>query len=126
MSAIRFSSSVGLTDVSISVLNRKAGDPVQVILRVAADGGVAWIETDVPQVVETREQADLREHAHAGDEDEADMLGAVLDDAVEPAQVIPVGSRKIGIVEHVEDRLVVLVDQNDHVPLGVMVAGNGG
>ena len=72
------------------------------------------------EVVETREQADLREHAHAGDEDEADMLGTALDDAVEPALVIPVGPCEIGVAEHVEDRLVVFVNQNGHLPPGGM------
>ena len=75
------------------------------------------------EVVEAREQAGLGEHAHAGDEGEADMLRAALDDAVEPAQVVAVGCREFRVVQHVQDRLVVLVHEDGHLlPRCVMQA----
>ena len=70
------------------------------------------------QVVETREQADVREHADPGKEHEPDMLGTALDDAVKPPQVIPVRPGPVRIVQDIEHRLVVFIHQNDHRLLG--------
>ncbi len=94
---------------------------VDIRVGVAADRGEAGIEADVLEVVHVREQADPGEHAHAGDEDEADMGGAVLDDAVDTAQVLPVGAGPVGVGQPVKDRLVVFIDE-DHDTLagGVM------
>lgn len=44
------------------------------------------------------------------------IIGAALDDSVEPLEVIPVGFGHFGIVDDIQDRLVVFVHEN-HVPL---------
>ena len=49
------------------------------------------------------------------------MRVAVLDDRVQPAQEVAVGARHVGRVQHVEDRLVVLVDQHHDPPAGAFV-----
>ena len=79
------------------------GYRAQVPVRISADGGVIGIETDVPEVVETRKETHPGEHADPGDEDEADVPGTALDDAVEAPQVVPVGGGHFGIVDDVED-----------------------
>ena len=95
----------------VAELRREHG--VEVHLRVAADGRVARIQRDVLEVVEAGEQADLGELAHAGDEAELDVRVAVLDDRVESAEEVAVGAGDLRRVQCVENRLVVLVDQDD-------------
>ena len=45
---------------------------------------------------------------------------ACLDRPVQPAQVVAVGARDLGLVQRVQDRLVVLVHQHDHAPAGLL------
>ena len=71
------------------------------------------MQSDVLEVVEAGEQADFRELADAGDEAEADMGVAILDDRVEPAQEVAVGAGDLRRVQRVQNRLVVLVHQDD-------------
>jgi len=89
---------------------------VEVGVGVAAERGVAGIEADVVEVVKARERAGPGEHAHAGDEDEADVLGAVLDHAVKPLQTVPVGPRPRRVVERIKDGPVVLVHEDHGAP----------
>ena len=96
--------------LSVEPLQFGGEDYVEVVLGVAAEGGEARIERDVLEAVQAREQADLGELAHSGEEAEAHVLVTALDDCVKAAQVVAVGSGDVGIVEHVQDRLVVLVD----------------
>ena len=70
------------------------------------------LQGDVGEVVESGEQADLGELAHAGDEAEPDVGVAVLDDRVEAAEEVAVGAGDLRRVQCVENRLVVLVDQD--------------
>ena len=91
---------------------------VQVGLRVAADRRVAPVQGEVGKVVQVREQAHLAELAHAGNEGEFHVGVARLDRPVQPAQVVAVGARDLGLVQRVQDRLVVLVHQHDHAPAG--------
>ena len=95
-------------------LRREHG--VEIGIGVAAQRGEAGIEADVVEVVQARERAGHGEHAHAGDEDEADMLGAVLDDAVKPLQTVPVGPRPRRVVERIKDEPVVLVHEDHDAP----------
>ena len=96
---------------------------VQVFFRVPADGGIARVEGDVGEVVEAGEQADLGELAHPGDEGEADVGFAVLEDGVEAAQEVAVGAGRPRLFEGVENRLVVLVDQHRDGLSGPLVQG---
>ena len=89
-------------------------DRVEVVVRITADGSVALVEGDVPQVVQSGEQPGLREPAHPGQEAEPDVLVAVLDHSVEAPQKLPVCARHIRFRKRIEDRLVVLVDKHDH------------
>ena len=89
---------------------------VEVRVGVAADRRVARVQGDVGEVVQAGEQAHLAEPAHPGDEGELDVGVAVLDRAVQPAQVVTVGSCGLRRVQRVQNRLVVLVHQHDHPP----------
>lgn len=55
---------------------------------------------------------DLSLAGHAGEEDEPHMGVGILDDTI-AAQEVAVAARGIGPVQHVEDRLVLLVHQHD-------------
>ena len=94
---------------------------IQVRLRIAANGGVARVQGEVLKVVEPGEQAHLGELAHPGEEGEADVGVAGLDDRVQPLQIVPVGAGHLRDFQGVQNRFVVLVDQH-HRPLpGVLV-----
>ena len=100
---------------------------VEVRVRVAADGRVARIQGEIGEVVQSGEQAHLAEPAHTGDEGELDVSVAVLDRAVQPAQVVAVGGGlRVGgggrfaalacrrrSFQGVQDRPVVLVHEDD-------------
>ena len=85
---------------------------VQVGLGIAADGREFRVEGEVDQVVEAGEQADLGELANPRNEAEADVGIAVLDRRVEAAQKVAVGAGDFRVIQGVQDRLVVLVDQH--------------
>ncbi len=91
---------------------------VKIRIRIATDGGILRIQTDVVQIVQSRKQTHLRIHADAGHEHETDVSGAALDDAVQTAQVVAVGLRLVLPLQQVQDRLVVFVHQNHHLPTG--------
>ena len=76
------------------------------------------VERDVGEVVETGEQAHLGELAHPGDEAEADVGVAVLDDRVQAAQVVAVRAGHLRHIQGIENRLVVLVDEYRYPPAG--------
>jgi len=59
-----------------------------------------------------------RKLGYTRDEDEVDVLGAVLDDAVEAAQVLPVGLCQWRFAERVEGRPVVPVHEDHHALAG--------
>ena len=92
----------------------RAENLVEIRLGIAADGRVAAIDGDVVEIVQARKQAALAELGHAGQEGEANMGVAVLDDRIEVAQAIAQCPSGVGGGEVVEDGLVVFVDQNDH------------
>ena len=79
------------------------------------------VEGDVDEVVDTGEEADLREPAHAGQQSEVQVRVGHLDVGVEAAQEVPICPGQLGAVESVEDRLVVLVDEQHHAPAGTPV-----
>ena len=94
---------------------------VQVGFRVAADRGVARVQGDVLQVVETGEEAHLGELADAGEQREPDVRVAVLDDGVQAAQSVPVGLGHFRLLQRIEYRLVVFVHQHRHPSSGAFV-----
>ena len=96
---------------------------VQIRVGEAAEGGVARIEGDVLQVVESREQAHLGELADAGEEGEANVRVLVLDDRVDAVQKVAVCPGDLRRIQRVQDRLVVLVDQHRHRLSGAPVQG---
>ena len=82
---------------------------VQIVVRVAADGGVGRLQRDVGEVVEAGEEADLGELADAGEQREADVRVAGLHHGVQTAQEVAVGASYLRRLERIENRLVVLV-----------------
>ncbi len=109
--------------VPVQALQFRGEDRVQIVVRVAAKGTVALVQRDVVQIVQARENARSRELAHPRQENETELLVAVLDRPVQAAQEVPVGPRQFPVAERVQDRLVVLVHQNDHLPPGALVQG---
>ena len=103
-----------LVPVESGQLRREHG--VQVRVGVTADAGVARVQGDVAEVVESGEQAHLRELTHAGNEREPDVGVAVLDHRIEAAQEVPIGAGDVRRLQRIQNRLVVLVHQH-HYPL---------
>jgi hypothetical protein len=97
-------------------------DLIQVGLGVAADGGIAGVDGEVLEVVQPREQADLAELAHPGEEGEADMGVRILDHRIEIAQPIAHRQGGVRIGDVVQDRLVVFIHQHH----GALAAGGMG
>ena len=91
-------------------------DPVQFVIGVSADGCAAGVERDVLQVVQPGEEVDLRELAHAGQHQEADVRVAGLERPVETAEEVAVGAGDLGLAQVVEDRLVGLVHEHHDAP----------
>ena len=54
-------------------------------------------------------------------EDETDVAGAVLDDAVETTQIVAGACASSWFLQHIQDRLVVFVHQNHHRLAGVAI-----
>ena len=70
-----------------------------------------------------RKEVHLRELADAGEEREPHVRVAVLDHSVQAAQEVAIGARQFPILQRVQDRLVVLVDQHHHALPGLPVQG---
>ena len=96
---------------------------VQVMFGIAADRRVHRIEGYVGKIVQLREEVHLRELADAGEEREPHVRVAVLDHAIQAAQEVAVGARHFGVLQRVQDRFVVLVDQHCHALPGLPVQG---
>ncbi|MCY4152825.1 MAG: hypothetical protein OXE94_11410 [Aestuariivita sp.] len=82
---------------------------INVLTGIAAKGFIARVKTNILKIVEARLQANLGEHANLGDEDETDILGAALDNTVETAQIVALPTGKIGIIQHCQNWLVLLL-----------------
>ena len=106
----------GPDQIPVQARQFRREDRVDVRLGIAADRRVAGVQGDVDETVEVGEQADLGELAHPGDEGELHVSVAVLDRAVQAAQVVTVRFRDIRLVQRVQNRFVVLVHQHDHPP----------
>ena len=83
----------------------------------------AEAQRDVAQVVEAGEQADLGELADAGDEDEAEMLIEVFENAVDVAQAVAHLRRARRFREVIEDGLIIFVDEDHHALTGAVMEG---
>ena len=83
--------------VPVEALEFRGEDRVQIRVRVAANVRELRLQRDVDQVVQAREQA--RQLAHPRQENEAELLIAVLDHRVEAAQEVPVGARQFPVAE---------------------------
>ena len=85
---------------------------VQIGVGVAADGGITGIQGDVLEVVEAGEQAHLRELADPCNKAEPDVGVRELDGRVQPPQEVTVAPGDLRNVQRIQDRLVVLVDED--------------
>ncbi len=79
------------------------------MVRVAADGRKRRVQADIVKVVEARRKTALREHRDAGDEYESDVAFGTFQEAVYFSKAIPVRASLLAILQHVQNRLVVLV-----------------
>lgn len=86
----------------------------------SADGGISRVERDVGYVVQSAEDVDLAQFAHACEEDELQAVGVGFHHAVEVMQSLAVGGHKLRMVRHVHHRTVVLVDQHHHLLAGLL------
>ena len=109
--------------LAIEPLELRGEDGVQIRLRVATERGVLARDGDVAQIVQPREQADLAEFAHPGEEGEADVGIRVLDHRVQVPQPVADLPSGVRVAEVVEDGLVVLIHQHHHT---LAVSGLGG
>lgn len=87
----------------------------------AAEGGVRSGETDVNQLVEVTENSHLGELGDSGDEDESQPLVGTFQHGVEGGKRVAEGTLQVLVLKTVEQRLVVLVDQDDNTPPGFLV-----
>jgi hypothetical protein len=88
----------------------------QFVLSIAQHVGVPGIHRQVHQIVQVGEDRDTAELTNAGQQREADVLVARLDDRIEGFQ----DSQDLAdgrVLDIAQDRLVVLVDQDDHLPV---------
>ena len=87
----------------------------------AAKCGVVNIETDVIKLVEVTENSHLGELGDSGDEDESQPLVGTFQHGVEGGKRVAEGTLQVLVLKTVEQRLVVLVDQDDNTPPGFLV-----
>ena len=88
---------------------------VKVRVRVPAYRRVLRPHRQVGQIVQPRKQTHLRELAHPGEKTEPHVRVTVLDDRVQPPQILPVRPRDLRILQRIQNRLVVLVNQHYHL-----------
>ena len=100
--------------VTVQALQFRGEHRVQILFRVAADGGVAQVQGDVEQVVQAGKQVHLGELADPREKTEADVSIAELERAVKPAQEVAICAGNILRMQRIKDRLVILVDEHDH------------
>ena len=94
---------------------------VQIRVGVTADRRVLRIQGDVGEIVQAREQTDLGELAHSGQECELDVRVRELDGRVQASQVIAVGPGDLRCVQCIQNRLVVLVHEHRDSLTGALV-----
>ena len=102
----------GPDHLTIQSFKLRSEHSLQIMIRISADGRMPRRQADVREVVETGGKAGLREHRDAGHEHEPDVVLGTLDDAVYLPQAVPVCPGLPVILQHVQDRLVVFVNQH--------------
>ena len=91
---------------------------LHLVVRVAEHRRRPRVHREIHEVVEVREDRHLRELAHARDEGEALRALAGFDDRVEFLQRIA-NLADIRLAKMSQDRLVIFIDEQNHLPLNV-------
>ncbi len=87
----------------------------QFLFGKAADGGKGLFKRDVRQIVDSREDAQLREFRNACDEAELDILLVGFERHVKLLHDLAHGIKRGLVMEHVKQRRVVFVDDHCHL-----------
>ena len=95
----------------------------QFVLGDAADGLVGRVEGELLQVVELAEHRELGELRDAGEEYEAQILRLCLQWREETADAVADVLLQVRVVDAVEHRRVILVDEDDHLLAGLVMGG---
>ncbi len=96
---------------------------IEVHLRDSADVRIARVHRDVLRVVQVAEHAHLAELRDPGEKAEADVSILGLHHAVEAPKHLAHPVLKLRTVKVVDDRLVILINQDDYLTAGLPVRG---
>ena len=91
---------------------------IEFLLRNTADCGIAIIHRDVVEIIQIAKDAYLAEFCYSGEKGELDVFVATLQDAVESFQGVAIIRLQRFVSDGLEERLVVFVDEDDHVAGG--------
>lgn len=100
-------------------------EPLQVIGKILEDLGmciaqhlgILCVEGDVVQVVEVGENGHLTELGDAGEHQECNVVVVGLEDGIKVLECLTVLVDQVEIVDVVEERLVVFIDQDGDLPI---------
>lgn len=86
----------------------------QLLLRDAADCCEVRVERDIPDVVQTAENVDLSELAHAREKHELQIIIVGLHHAVKIVEHTAVGRLQPVVAAYIGHRTIILIDENYH------------
>ena len=79
------------------------------------------IHTDVGQVIQLTEDTELRELRDARQEDKLQIGVTILQGGIEVAHHIPKYGKHLPLMHHIQQRGVILIDQDHHLPARLTV-----
>ena len=87
---------------------------IDIGLGITAERRIAFIDGNIIEVIQPREQADLAEFGHPGEEGEVDVGILALDDGIKTPEPLAHLAGDLGAAEIIKDGFIVFVDQHHH------------
>ena len=111
----------GISQLLSHIINIARHLRQHLLLRNTTDGSIRIIHTDILDIVQLTKDTELRELGDARQEDEAQVGIAGLQWRVEVAHRVAQALQFPLLVHHVEQRCVILIDQDHHLLAGLPI-----